>query len=209
MKKLAIIGAGHLGQLIAHHTIENQELVLAGFYDDFRVKGKFVGSAKILGSLHQIREDYENEIFDQLIIGIGYKHMQLRKSLYEEYKGKIPFANIIHSKAIVDVSVELGEGNVILPGCVLDMNVQVGNNVFFNPTCVIAHDSIIGSHSFLAPAVNIAGFVGIGDACFLGIATTIIDHVDICDFVQTGAATTITKSIQESGLYVGCPASKK
>ena len=208
MKKLAIIGAGHLGQLIAHHTLENQELVLAGFYDDFQVKGRFVGSAKILGSIADIESDFEDEVFDKLIIGIGYKHLVKRKHLYERYQHKIPFANVIHSKTIIDSSVELGQGNVILAGCVLDMHVKLGNNIFLNPACVVAHDSIIDSHSFFGPSVNIAGFVSIGAACFLGIATTVIDHVEICDFVQTGAASTITQSLTENGLYVGSPAKK-
>ncbi|MDX2303126.1 MAG: NeuD/PglB/VioB family sugar acetyltransferase [Microscillaceae bacterium] len=206
MKKLAIIGAGHLGQLIAHHTIENQELVMAGFYDDFQTKGRFVGSAKILGDISEIEKDFSEGVFDKIIIGIGYKHPELRKELYETFQDKIPFANIIHNKAIVDSSVEMGEGNVILAGSILDMHVRIENNVFINPGCVIAHDSIIASHTFLAPAVNIAGFASIGASCFLGINTTIIDHIAVCNWVRTGASSTVTKSITEKGLYVGSPA---
>lgn len=208
MKKLAIIGAGHLGQLIAHHTMLNQELEVSGFYDDFQTKGRFVGSGKILGEIDDIEKDFGEGIFDQLIIGIGYKHPKLRKMLYETFKNRIPFANIIHQRAIVDPSVEMGEGNVILAGSVLDMCVRLENNVFINPGCIISHDSIIASHSFLAPSVNIAGFVSIGASCFLGIDTTIIDHIEICDGVQTGASCTVTKAIIEKGVYVGNPAQK-
>ena len=209
MKKLAIIGAGDLGQLIAHHAIESRELALTGFYDDFQAKGAIIGNAKVLGNLAEIEQGFHHQVFDSLIIGIGYKHISLRRSLYDKYQGKIPFANLIHNKAIIDSSAEIGEGNVILAGCILDVQVKVGNNVFFNPACVISHDSEIGSHSFLGPSVNIAGFVSIGKGCFLGIATTIIDHIQVCDFVQTGASSTIIKDIKESGLYLGSPAVKR
>ena len=209
MNKLAIIGAGDLGQLIAHHTHADEGLALTGFYDDFQLKDTMIGGAKILGNLDEIERDFDHQVFDHLIIGIGYKHISLRKSLYEKYCGKIPFANLIHNKSIIDPSVEIGEGNVILAGCMMDMHAKIGNNVFLNQACIISHDSEIGSHSFLAPSVQVAGFVRIGMGCFLGIATTIIDHIQLCDFVQTGAASTITKDIKESGLYIGSPALKR
>lgn len=77
-----------------------------------------------------------------------------------------------------------------------------------NTACTVAHDSEIEAHCFLSPRVAIAGFVKIKEQCFLGINSTIIDNITICPQTQLGGGSVVTKSITESGLYVGIPAKK-
>ena len=38
-KRLAIIGSGDLGLLIAHHASQSGEFIVVGFYNDFLEKG--------------------------------------------------------------------------------------------------------------------------------------------------------------------------
>lgn len=205
MKKLAIIGSGHLGQLIAYHA-ENCGLYhVVGFFDDFISADTLVNEKPILGKISEIEACYENTIFDEIIIGVGYKHFEFRAHLFTVFNKKIPFAVIIHSSCYVDPSCNIGKGVFLLPGCVLDCNVVIGDNVLVNTGCVIAHDSEIEAHTFLSPSVSIAGFVRIGKRCNIGINTTIIDGVTIVDDVQTGGGTVVIKNIENKGLYVGNP----
>ncbi len=207
-KNLAIIGCGHLGLLIAHHARNFAQVDNIFFFDDYRKPGEIVDGCTILGGMDDIEKLYECKQYNYLIVGIGYKHFSFRKAIFEKFIHNIPFISIIHPSAYVDPSCLIGRGVFILPGCVLDNNVVVGDNVLLNTGCTIAHDSIIKRHTFLSPGVTVAGFVKIGECCNIGINTTIIDNINIADNVQTGGGAVITKSITESGLYVGIPAKK-
>lgn len=208
LKTLAIIGSGDLGQLIAYHASQSGMFNTVVFLDDYRKPGDYVCGYKIIGGTKDIETLFEQNKYDQLIIAIGYMHFKIRKSLFEKYNHKIPFATIIHPSAYVDSSCSIGSGTFILPGCVLDNNTTIGDNVLLNTGCTIAHDSIIKNHSFLSPRVAIAGFVKVGECCNIGINTIIIDNISITDEVQTGGGAVITKNITEPGLYVGVPAKK-
>lgn len=206
MKKLAIAGSRDLAQLIAHHAEADKQFEVAGFFDDFALEGTLAGKHRVLGKITEIKSQYMAGIFDELLIGIGYKHFAFRKKLWDSLHNDIPFANLIHSSAYIDPSCVLGKGIVMLPRCTLDMNVRIGNNVLLNTACTIAHDSTIEDHAFLGPGVTVAGFVNIGQASFLGIGSIVIDNIRICEGCQTGGGTIITKDIHQPGLYVGGPA---
>jgi sugar O-acyltransferase (sialic acid O-acetyltransferase NeuD family) len=205
-KKLGIIGSGDLGQLIAHHALINCGFNEVLFFDDFKSPKDIVNNNIVYGGIKDIEKAFNNNEISHIIIAVGYKHMEFRKTLFKQFSGKIPFASIIHPSSSIDRSCKLGEGIVVLPGCILDMNVEISDNVLLNTGCVISHDSTIKAHSFLSPRVAVAGFVEIGEGCIIGINTTIIDNIQINDFVQTGGGTVVIKNLIERGLYVGNPA---
>jgi sugar O-acyltransferase (sialic acid O-acetyltransferase NeuD family) len=206
MKRLAIIGCGDLGKLIAHHALTDRHYEVTGFFDDLKTPGDTVMGLPVLGNSGDIKAVYSEGRFDCLMVAIGYKHFNERKRMYDTYSGEIPFGRIIHSSCYVDPGCTIGDGVFILPGCVLDHNVKIGDNVLLNTGCCIAHDSEVKDHSFLSPRVCIAGFTKIGSCCNIGINATIIDNIEIPDHVQIGAGAVVVKNIAESGVYIGNPA---
>lgn len=209
MNRLAIIGSGDLGLQIAYHCKTDGGFEIAGFFDDYETPGNLKYGNKILGGIEDVESEYQKGNFDLLLIGIGYKHFEFRKNTFERFKGKIPFANFIHSSSYVDPSAVLGEGVIIYPGCSLDMLSIIGNNVLLNTGCVVAHHSAVGDHSFLSPSVSLAGFVDVKPLVSLGIGTVVIDNIVIQSGVRTGAGAVVTKNIDKPGLYVGIPAEYK
>jgi sugar O-acyltransferase (sialic acid O-acetyltransferase NeuD family) len=203
-KILAIIGAGDLGRQIAYHAMHDNHFNTVIFFDDFN-QDKLVDGFKLLGKTEAVLDSYNQGLFTDLIIGIGYKHMQERSNLFNRFKDKIPFVNIIHSSCIVDSSVKLGKGIVMYPGSIIDANVVIGDNVLINIGCVIAHDTNINSNCFLSPSVNLAGFVNVGEKSILGINCTVIDNIKIHSNTQIGGGGVVIKNINKNGLYVGNP----
>lgn len=200
MKRLAIIGAGDLGQQIAYHA-KGCGYHVVGFFDDY--------AKEVLGRTSEVKQAFEKGDFDELMIGIGYKHMSARSQFFSAHEDQIPFAKVIHSSAVIDPTCQIDEGAFIYPGCVLDMNVKIGKNVSLNAGCIIAHDSKIGDHSMLSPGVTISGFVSVQSKVNLGTGTKVIDNVSICEDARTGAGSVIISNIEQSGLYVGVPAKFK
>ena len=205
MKILAIIGSGDLGQQIAHHTLSDNHYDKAVFFDDF-TNEKSVNAIPVIGKTADVEKAFELKQFDELLIGIGYKHLAVKKELFEKFNNKIPFGRIIHSTSWVDVTAIIEKGTVIYPGCIIDAKAVIKENTVLNVGCTIAHDTYIGAHSFLSPRVAIAGFVRVEEQCVLGINSTIIDNINISSNTQIGAGSLVIKSIEKKGLYVGNPA---
>jgi sugar O-acyltransferase (sialic acid O-acetyltransferase NeuD family) len=203
-KTLAIIGSGHLGQQIAHYAIADNQYEKVVFFDDFSNE-PYSNGIKILGNSDAIEMEFENQSFDEILIGIGYKHLKVRKQLFERFIEKIPFGKIIHSTSWVDKTALIKEGCVIYPCCCIDAQVVVGQNTLLNISCSVAHDTQIGKHSFLSPRVALAGFVAINEMCILGINATVIDNITIVSNTQIGGGAVVIKDIEDSGLYVGNP----
>ncbi len=208
MIKLAIIGSGDLGQLIAHHAKLTGNFEVVGFFDDYLMTGSLKGAFPILGKVNDVERSFINGDFDQIIVAVGYKHFQTRALIFDRWKNKIPFATLIHPSAVIDPTCQIGEGSVILSGCVLDCHVEIQDNVLLNTGVMIAHHSMIGRHSFLAPRVSIAGFVKTGPTNFIGIGATIIDNIHTAEHVIVGGGALVHKNIGSSGIYVGVPARK-
>jgi len=207
MKTLAILGAGHLGQQIAHFAISDQQYNHVVFFDDFS-KEKKIKDWDIIGTSSDIVSSYKNNLFQEFILGIGYNYLDTKQRLFNQFYGVIPFGRIIHSSCIIDPTAKINEGTVLYPGVIVDANVKIESNVLVNLGCCIAHDSTIGHSSFLSPRVAIAGFVDIGQRCILGINSTFKDNIELGNEIQIGAGTVVVKSLKEKDIYIGVPARK-
>ena len=206
MKRIAIIGSGHLGQQIAYHIHQDTDDKVVAFFDEYKEKDTLVDNIPVIGGNNDIEEAYKSKLFDEVLIAIGYKHLNFKKTIFDKLINRIPFYTFIHSSVYIDPSAKIGRGTVVYPGCILDQHVKIGDNVLLNIGCAIAHDSQIGSHSFLSPRVSIAGFVKVEELCILGINSTIIDNITLFAKTQLGGATVVIKNIEKAGLYVGNPA---
>ncbi|WP_378183124.1 acetyltransferase [Aquimarina sp. SS2-1] len=202
---LGIIGAGHLGQQIAHYAITDKHFEQVVFFDDFTGESNITG-CPVLGRTQDILKSFSQKKITHLMIGIGYKHMAARANFYDIYKDKIPFARIIHSSCWVDPTAIIGEGVIVYPNSAIDAHVVIKNNVLLNIGCTIAHHTSIASHCFLSPRVALAGFIIVGEQVILGINCTVIDNITIGQNVKIGAGAVVVRDITEKGTYVGVPA---
>ncbi len=208
MERVAIIGAGDLGQQIAHYMRTDGVNSVVGYFDDTYTKGDEVMGTPILGTIKEIPTLFKEKAFDALLVGIGYKHLEFKKYIFETYKN-IPFATYVHSSVLLDPTAHIAAGAVVFPGCILDKNVSIEKNTLLNIGCSISHDSVIGAHSFLSPRVAVAGFTKIIGESMLGINCTIIDNLVLTKGCRIGAGAVVTSNCNEKGLYVGVPAKFK
>jgi sugar O-acyltransferase (sialic acid O-acetyltransferase NeuD family) len=203
--KLAIIGAGELGKLVAHHAIHDSKFEVVGYYDDFKKEGNFNGFP-LIGKINDAFLDFNSNNFDKIFIAIGYAQMPARELCYKKFKAKIPLANIIHTSSYIDISCKIGEGICILPGCTLDYGVEIEDNVLLNTGVIIAHHTKVGTNTFVAPAVQMAGLITIEENCFIGIGATIKDCIRIGKKSIIGAGAVVVKNTSENSTSIGLPA---
>ncbi|MCB0514247.1 MAG: hypothetical protein KDC60_07460, partial [Bacteroidetes bacterium] len=134
MKTLAIVGAGDLGQQIAYYALSDNHYQKIVFFDDFSAE-KEIKNLPIIGKTADIEEAYQQNKFDELIIGIGYKYIDVRKQIFEQYNNKIPFATIIHSSSWIDNSATIKNAFVIYLKCKIDANKIIEEKKILNISC--------------------------------------------------------------------------
>lgn len=203
--RLAIVGAGELGKLVAHHAINNSGFEVVGYYDDFKKEDIFNGFP-LLGNIEDAFLHFHAGKFDSIFIAIGYARMAARALCYEKFKERIPIATIIHTSSYVDFTCRIGEGVFILPGCTLDFGVEIADNVLLNTGVTIAHHTKIGANTFVAPAVQMAGLVTVEDECFIGIGSIIKDCITIGKKSIIGAGAVVIKNTSANSTSIGVPA---
>lgn len=202
-ERIAIIGAGELGRQIAHLAAKNDYRIV-GFFDDY-CKESAVYGISLLGEVKDVYKMHSS--YDSVVIAIGYKHLNIRRNLYDELNEKgIRLATIIDKTANIDPTAKIGAGSIVMANVLIDKEAIVGNNVFIYYGSILAHNSIVHDHSFISVRVSLAGFSTVGECSFLGIATTVIDNVDLCPNVITGGGTVVVDNLIHPGVYVGVPA---
>ena len=114
-----------------------------------------------------------------------------RFKLYKSLKLKgCVFPNIIHPHAIVEKSVELGEGNVILAGANVGSSVKLGNLNYINNSSIVSHDCILTDNIHISPGAVLGSSVKIEDHVLVGMNTTLYLGISI------GESTTILNGLR-------------
>ena len=75
-KILAILGAGELGKQIANFALNDNHYSKVFFYDDI------FESEEIKGNTNDLISDFNKNLFDDVIIGIGYNYLKVREEKY-------------------------------------------------------------------------------------------------------------------------------
>jgi UDP-3-O-[3-hydroxymyristoyl] glucosamine N-acyltransferase len=111
-------------------------------------------------------------------------------------------------KLVIGKNVEIGASCTIDRGA-LD-NTEIHDGVKLDNQIQIAHNVVLGANSAIAASCAIAGSTVIGKNFQMGGLSGVLGHLSICNNVIVGAHTLITKSINESGNYIGImPAQKQ
>ena len=195
MKRLAIIGTKEFAEQITDFALKTGEFEVVGYYDNVESKGNMVNGRPVFGKVLDAIEDYQNNLFDEIFIGVGYTRFDLREQFYDELKRKVP------------LDVRLGEGVFIGGATVVDKGTVIDNNVFIHGGSNVGHNNFIGSHTYISGRFNSAGFSVIGKRCFIGICVIVADHIRLSDDVWIGLGCVVAKNIKEPGKYMS-PAAK-
>jgi sugar O-acyltransferase (sialic acid O-acetyltransferase NeuD family) len=118
----------------------------------------------------------------------------------------LDWMTLVHPSAVVDESVRLGVGTVVLAGAVIQPETVVGRHAVINTRASVDHDCRIGDFAFIAPGATLAGTVSVGTRSFVGTGASVIPNVTIGADVVVGAGAAVVRDLLEPGTYVGCPA---
>lgn len=197
--KLVIIGASGHGKVIADIAKLNgyQEII---FLDDDSSKCKN-GHYDVVGTTKDI-DKYLGQY--DFIVAIG--NNEIRKKITKQLDNKnIIQPVLIHPSAVVDATVTISSGTVVMANAVINADTKIGKGCIINTAATVDHDGSIADFVHLSPGVHIAGTVSIGERTWIGAGSTVINNISIIDNCVIGAGSTVKKNIEEKGVYAGVP----
>lgn len=106
-------------------------------------------------------------------IGMVTDHARRHEPFERLRRAGFMLPNLIHPKAAVEPSAEMGEGNQILALAVVGSDVVMGDSCIINSGVVVSHDCRLGTNVHLAPGALLAGGVEVGDHTLVGMGVTV------------------------------------
>ena len=187
--KIILFGAGDQA-IVVNSIIKELDYTLHSVFDE-KVK-YFQGQTPI----SNFEEGHEN-----VVIAIGENKIRKKISAL-----KNNYLTIKHPSVIIDSSVKLGNGSMLIQGAIIQVNAIIGDHVIINTNATIDHDCIIGDFVHVAPSATLCGHVSVGDGTLIGAGVTILPGVKVGKWCTIGAGAVVTKSIPDYSVYFGNPA---
>jgi|APSaa5957512493_1039668.scaffolds.fasta_scaffold123844_1 sugar O-acyltransferase (sialic acid O-acetyltransferase NeuD family) len=202
MKRLAVLGAGGHGKVVAEiaELTGWEEIV---FFDDLYPEVKNTGIWHVQGTIDDLV--FLADKYTAVIVAIGNNKVRLEKSLCLSSQG-FELVTLIHPNSTVSKYANIEAGIVIMAGAIVNPFSSVGLCSIINTSCSIDHDCIIGEGVHISPGVNVAGGVSIGDLSFLGVGVTVKPYVELGRSVTVGAGAVVVNDVSDYQVVKGIPA---
>jgi sugar O-acyltransferase (sialic acid O-acetyltransferase NeuD family) len=116
------------------------------------------------------------------------------------------FATVIHPRAHVPRSAQLGAGTLAGPGAILGAGVRTGRHVVLGRGCTVGHHTALGDFVTINPGADVAGNAELGDGTFVGIGAVVRDHVRIGQRAVVAAGAVVVADVDAGAEVRGVPA---
>lgn len=196
--RVYLIGGGGHAKVVAATLLDAGYDVIAVFDDDAARWGTKLSGIPILGSIGSIRQH------EPLPAVIAIGNNRVRKAIAEELD--LEWLTVVHPKANVDASVELGQGTVVFAGAVIQPDTRVGDHAIINTAASVDHDCVVGDYAHLAPGVHLAGGVSVGNGTLMGIGSSAVPGIDVGAWATVGAGASVLENVPREVVVVGVPA---
>lgn len=208
-KRLAVIGCGMFGLqqmeiLWEAGALASTETILA--FDDNGFKERHFHGIPVESRPFAAHTDLPIDAGTGFLVGLGYKHLALRRSLLEGLQARGAFLPVVrHPSAVVFSSAQVAPGAALYPGAILDQRAAVGLGTIVNNLACVSHDARVGACSFISGGTMIAGMCEVGAETFLGIGVLVANGVKIGERCRVAAGALVVKDMPNDRSGAGSP----
>ena len=167
-----ILGAGGHGRSVADAIAAQGDRVV-GFLDDGQPIGTLVNGIPVLGALslawelNQLFAASDQALPGHVVVAIG--NPALRQTWQQVLKQvDAPLGVVLHPRACVSATAQIGPGSVVLAGAVVNANASLHAGVLVNSGAVVDHDATCAAYSQLGVNAAMAGGSSLGPLACLG-----------------------------------------
>lgn len=127
-----------------------------------------------------------------------------RKKVVNNFPG-VFYRGVSHATAVVDRTVELGEGTVVMANAAINADTIIGSHCILNTGCIVEHDCVVENFAHISPGAVLAGGVKIGEGTHIGIGALVIPGKKIGKWCTIGAGAVIIEDVPDNATVVGNP----
>jgi sugar O-acyltransferase (sialic acid O-acetyltransferase NeuD family) len=114
--------------------------------------------------------------------------------------------NVVHPKAFLSPSVQLGCGNVIKAGAIVDTDSMIGDCCIIDNGVLVPHHNVIDDGVHLAPGAVMGGGCTVGELTLIGIGSVVSSRIQIGRNVIVRPGSVVVNDIPDHVLVGGDPA---
>lgn len=197
--KVYVYGAGGHAKVVIS-TLQSAGYTVSAALDDDPQKrdGRVLGVPVLSAAL-----EVESLTGQLAVIGVGDNGV--RKAIAERFKNN-KWATVVHPKANVHRSVQLGPGTVVFAGAVIQPDTVVGKHSIVNTGATVDHDCVISDYVHVAPGVHLAGGVHLDEGVFLGVGSAVTPGTKIGRWTFVGAGGVVVNDLPRNIEALGVPA---
>ncbi|CAB1065090.1 hypothetical protein D1BOALGB6SA_9887 [Olavius sp. associated proteobacterium Delta 1] len=167
----------------------------AGQLGDYPVLGDDAAAAKLINK-------YKN-----IPVVISPDNPFVRSKLKQYYhESGYSFISLIHPRATISKSAQIGTGAVIHAGVNVSSNASVGDFVRLNVNANLMHDVSVEDYTTVAPNAVLLGRVRVEACAYVGANSTILPSVNIGRSSVVGAGSVVIHNTPAESKVAGNPA---
>ncbi len=179
---LLFIGGGGMAKMAIDLVRQTEEFNIRGIADSILTPGTDVMGIPVLGndSKKSLQHYFDSGFTHAAVTISALNQPGVRLNIYERLRSVgFQLPNLVHPKALVEPSVQLGQGNLILSGVIVGTEARIGNLNILNTGSIVSHDCLLGDNVHLTPGAILAGRVKVGNSTIIGMGATVYKDVRI------------------------------
>jgi len=158
--------------------------------------------SSLLGVKVKVFQDQNLEGNERIIVSIGQN--EIRKAVVERLK--VDFFSAIHQTAILDPTVCIKGGAVVMAGAIINSSTSVGQHCIINTAASIDHDCELEDFVHVSPNATLCGGISVGEGTHIGAGATVIPNLKIGKWATVGAGSVVIRDVPDYAKVVGNPA---
>jgi sugar O-acyltransferase (sialic acid O-acetyltransferase NeuD family) len=199
--RLVVFGSGGHAKVVVEAALAREpgrEIIILD--DSPSANGRSLFGIGVSGT----RDRLESLRGSPIVVAVGDNQARAKMISWVHEHGH-QLETVIHPKAWVAESIQLGGGVFVSAGAVVIADARIGDGAIINTAASVDHDCVIGETAHIAPGVHLCGNVQIGARTLIGVGAAIRPGISICDDVTVGAGAVVVRDITSAGTFAGNP----
>lgn len=200
MKRLAILGAGGHGRVIADAALLSGQWDDIVFFDDAFPELSSNGAYPVIGhSADLIQAGLP------AVVAIGDNKIRFAKSMWLQ-QHQVTLATVYHPAAVIAKDCVIGAGTVVFAGAVINPGTVVGLSCIINSRAVVEHDCKLSDAVHISPGASLGGACQIQTGAWIGIGAAVRHGLSVGEFAIVGTGAAVVRHVDAFDVVVGVPA---